>query len=908
MRRAIIFALLVVVACASGAVAQTLTGTVQGKVTDEQGGVLPGVTVTLTGRTGAQTQVSDAQGAYRFIGLQPGAYSVKAELSGFKPKEQTGIDVGIGKTVDLALAMSMGGLTETVEVVANAVTIDTTTTATDTNMSQDLLFSMPINVGNAAANIMNYSPGINSGSAFGGASDGGNALMLDGVDTRDPEGGTAWTFFNYNIIEEVQVGGLGQPAEYGGFTGAVVNSITKSGGNRFSFLADWRYSNDSLAAKNNASTDQIKKNVLLGDPGKNTLLNDYTVQLGGPIAKDKLFFFLSGQRYQIKTKTSGSKALRQEVSPRFNFKATYQPTANDTLVGSIQYDSYNQKGRIGLIPGYIANDKQTIDQDSPEAIWNAQYRKVFNSSTFFEVKWTGYWGYYDLNPVDPSPTHYDWGADTYSGGSGYTSQYDRTRNQVNAALTKYVQKAGTHNFKFGVEIERSKVRDRFNYQTAYFVDYYGTPSYAYGYSYDLQGKNKRESYYAQDQWKLNRVTLNLGVRADSIRGAATTLGKNVYSTFSVGPRLGFAWDLGGKGNSVLKGYYGQLYDSAVFSSWSRAVPGLTPTYTWELIGQTNWKLPQPTFTARNYTVADNLKHPRVDEFNVAYEQMLKRDYKFTATYIKRDWKNFINSYMPNAVWAPYSYTNPLTSQPLTLYKWVNSADVANMTIDNIKSVTYKLNTGATITSPEAYRSYRGLMLVFQRAMRNRWQAQLSYVYSKTKGTINNGTYSGISSAQYENATTALVNTDGDATYGRPHEFKVFAGVQIPVIEVSLDGYFRWMSGTVYTPYSRVRGSTLGWPFNSYVTPNLVAPGQYRNDNYNQTDLRAEKVFNVGYHRFGVYADLQNLFNQGIATNRQDRYPYRNLPGPNGETNNVAFGDPRTLQTVRQATLGFRWSF
>ena len=68
--------------------------------------------------------------------------------------------------------------------------------------------------------------------------------MLDGVDTRDPEGGSAWTFFNYNIIDEIQVGGLGQTAEYGGFTGAVVNTITKSGGNRFSFLSEWRYSND----------------------------------------------------------------------------------------------------------------------------------------------------------------------------------------------------------------------------------------------------------------------------------------------------------------------------------------------------------------------------------------------------------------------------------------------------------------------------------------------------------------------------------------------------------------------------------------------------------------------------------------------------------------------------------------
>ena len=101
---------------------------------------------------------------------------------------------------------------------------------------------------------------------------------------------------------------------------------------------------------------------------------------------------------------------------------------------------------------------------------------------------------------------------------------------------------------------------------------------------------------------------------------------------------------------------------------------------------------------------------------------------------------------------------------------------------------------------------------------------------------------------------------------------------------------------------------MNWPFAYYVTPNLTAPGAYRNDNFNQTDIRFEKVFSVGFNRFGIYADLQNLFNQGIATARQDRYPSRNIPGPNGETNNVAFGDPRTLMTVRQATFGFRWSF
>lgn len=907
MRRVLTFALLVAVAYAGVASAQTLTGTITGKVTDQQGGVLPGVTMTLTGKTGSQTQVTDAQGVYRFLGLLPGTYSIKAELAGFKSREQLNLEVGMNKTVELPLSMAVGGLTETVDVVANAVMIDATSTATDNNLSQDLLFSMPLGYGNTASTIMNYSPGINGGSAFGGASDYANGLMLDGVDTRDPDAGSAWTFFNFDIVEEVQVGALGQPAEYGGFTGALVNSITKSGGNRFSFLTDIKYTNSSLSS-DNTSADLIAKNLLLGDASRNSKLLDYTVQLGGPLKKDKVFFFASFQRYQIETHNSGSKALRQEVSPRLNVKFTFQPTANDNITAALQYDQYNQKGRIGNVPGYAATQDQTINQDSPEYIWNAQYRKVFNSTTFLEAKWTGYWGYYDLNPVDTAPTHYDGYYDVYTGGSGYTYQADRGRNQVNASLTKYAQLAGSHNFKFGVEIERSSVHSRYSLEgNAYFYDWHGAPSYAYGYSYDLQGKNKRESYYAQDQWKINRLTINLGVRADDIRGEAATTGKTMYSTFSVAPRLGFAWDVFGKGESVLKGFYGQMYDGAIFQSWARAVPGMSPNFVY--IPSADWKtLTVDSSTQRVYTVGDNIKQPRVDEINVSYEQLVGRNFKLTVTGIKRDWKNFINSTLTGATWTPVAYTNPLTGAAMTTYKWANSAPVANAGISNISQVAFPLTTGGTVLSPEAYRSYRGLMLVFQRALRNRWQAQISYVYSQTKGTINNTGFAGFNSSQFENANNAVIFTDGYASYDRTHEFKAFAGYQIPKIEVSLNAYYRWMSGTPYTPYSRIRASTLGWPFGSYVTPNLAAPGDYRNDPFSQTDLRLEKVFNVGFHRFGIYMDLQNLFNQADVTNRQTRYPYRNYPGPNGETNHVAFGDPVSISTARQAVIGLRWSF
>ena len=351
--------------------AQTLTGTIVGRITDEQGGVLPGVTITLTGKTGSQTQVTDARGEFRFIGLNVGNYDVKAELEGFRLKEERGLDLGIGNTIEVKLALQVGGLSETVEVTANAVAVDTTTTATDTTISQDLLFSMPISRTNAAVNLLNQAPGINSGSAFGSASGYGSSLMLDGVDTRDPENGSAWTFFNYNIIDEVQVGGIGAPAEYGGFTGALVNTITKSGGNRFSALNEVRYTGKSLSG-DNVGAEVEQQNPSLGQAAIIKKLTDYTVQLGGPIERDKLFFFASVQRYSVQDDPSGPRDLHTEVSPRFNGKLTFQPTPSDNLSASAQWDNYNQRGRTGL-PGTFSLQNQTVEQDSPEAIWNGQY-------------------------------------------------------------------------------------------------------------------------------------------------------------------------------------------------------------------------------------------------------------------------------------------------------------------------------------------------------------------------------------------------------------------------------------------------------------------------------------------------------------------------------------------------------
>ncbi len=874
--------------------AQNLVGTIAGQVTDSQDRALPGVTVVLTGRTGSQEQVSDEAGNFRFIGLNPGEYSVRAELTGFQPFEQRGIVVAIGATMQVRATLQVGGVQEFV-VVAAVSDIDTVSTATDTNISQDLLYAMPFSRTNAAVNMLNNAPGVNAGSAYGGGAGSSNALLLDGVDTRDPEGGTAWTFFNYNIIDSIEVGGLGQPAEYGGFTGAVVNTITKSGGNAFSALQEYRYTGKDLRGDNISSTVTGENPTLLASGADSS--KDYTVQLGGPLARDKAFFFGSIQRYAIKEDPAGPRTIRTEVSPRFNVKLTFQPTTSDTFSVNGQYDQYNQTGRSSfLATNDGTTDALSVEQDSPEYIWNGSYRKVIGGSSFFEAKLTGYWGYFDLDPKTPLPARLD-DDGTWSGGAGYSAKYDRLRNQVNASFNRYLEAGGTHNFKFGVEIERSKIRNRQEYTDGvYYYDIGGQPYLAYGYGYDVEGTNKRTTAYVQDQWTIGRVTANVGLRFDGIGGDGDD-GNEYYGSNMWSPRLGLAWDVTGRGTSVMKAYYGYLYDGAVFSIWNRAVPGIGDYVTYEAFPGNRLVEIDRVSGDSKYVVAEDIDHPRTEEFNVSYEQQLWGNWRATATYIRRSATNFTNSTLIDGTWAPTAFTNPKTNQPMTIYSWANRAAIPQrFQIDNLDTVTYP---GAG--SIEADRDYHAGMFVLGRRFANRWQAQVSYVYSRTSGTVTSASQAAFATALWETPNTSLINRDGRVPLDRPHELKLFAGYQIPVIEVAVNASFRGTSGTTYTPFNRLAAARVNWTTSQDVQ--LEPHGSYRNDPIRILDLRIEKVFAYDVHRFGLYADVENTLNNGVVTVRNARYPSVGISG-----NTVLFGSATAVTPARQITFGVRWSF
>lgn len=906
-----------VIAVCRPAFAQTLTGTIAGTIKDEQGGALPGASVTLVGKTGSKTATADADGNYRFLALDPGTYSVEAQLAGFQSKRQQTVTVNVNKQATIDLTLAVSGVAETVEVVGEAPVVDTTSSATDSSLSQDLLFNLPIRPQNAATDLLNFAPGINEGSAYGSDGDTANGLLLDGVDTRDPEGGSAWTFFNYNIVEEVQIQGLGATAEYGAFTGAIVNTITRSGGNQWGGLFDVIYTKGSLSS-NNVPARFIEQNPSLGQAASVKKFLDFTTQFSGPIVQNKLFFFASAQRFERNEDPAGPRTRRDEVSPRINVKLNYNPGSNDQFQATMQYDSYNIIGRPPGGIGNVVTDDITNREDAPEWVWGAQWRHLFGSRTFSEIKFTGWTGFFDLNPENRVPGRFDGESQLYSQSQGWFAYFDRGRNQVNASISHHAEGWGQHDLKFGVEVERSRVRNRYGYVgDIFYYDYGGAPYYGYDYGYDLHTRNQRESVFLQDSWKLNnRLTINPGVRLDFVRGYPNE-GDKVYDTKNLAPRLGFAFDVTGDNKTVLKGSYSRYYEGSFSLAYSSATPGIEDFVLYDLTACPSISEPCPRSLwqeidrspGRLYRVDPDIKHPRVDEITVGLERALTNDVRLQVTGVKRDDKNMQGSVLPSARWSPSTFDNEFTGLPLGIYQWANPDESeSDLFITNPDGFQYLSPTGEVLGTAVAERRYRGLIFVLDKRFSNRWLGRVSYVLSETKGTVSNDGFDSYGAdADFETPNRALVNADGSLENDVRHELKVLLGYEVPVIDLSVNAYWRSIDGGTFTVFQQVSNSTVnGFPTSLGRRIRLQPRGSSKFERRNQLDLRLEKIFKFGDRkdRLSVYGDITNVFNNDTVFNVQNRFPSVAVAG----AGDVEALSPSALIAPRQLQLGVRWSF
>jgi hypothetical protein len=361
-------------------------------------------------------------------------------------------------------------------------------------------------------------------------------------------------------------------------------------------------------------------------------------------------------------------------------------------------------------------------------------------------------------------------------------------------------------------------------------------------------------------------------------------------------------DVLGTGKTVLKSFWGRYYEGAGFAPYELAVPGRAD-YVSYFVHPGDVLEEFDRIPSLVYGISSDIKHMRVDEFNVAFEQQLRRDMRFSLTGIWRDWGNFISAIVPEGRWAPVpiSTGSGLTGAPLTLYSWANrSTTDEDRFIRNIAGFQYLDTAGNVIGTLNPERKYKGVMAVLSKNYSNRWQAQASYVWSEATGNVRNDSLVSWGTG-YLSPSLGLVNADGRMENDRTHEFKVFGSYQIPIIEVNLGAYYRALSGRTYTPFISVSGGTLNYP--GTTSPRIESRGSRRLPSQQTVDLRLEKKFSIDVHKFGVFVDVANLLNNDTILAVQARYPTRSIAG-----STVQFGAPSSIEPPRQMTFGARWTF
>jgi hypothetical protein len=673
------------------------TGTITGSVQSADGLTLPGVTVTASSPSlqGQRSATTDVNGVYFIKGLPPGTYTVSFEISSFKPAHKENISLGVGSTVDVGQTMALAGVAETVNVMAESPKPAALTVPT---LSQGYSKAEldPLPVGRVPNQIADLAPGLTSNSPnvgqvnISGATAFDNVFMMNGVDINDNLFGTANNLFIEDAIEQTNVLTGGISAEYGRFSGGVINVVTKSGGNTFGGSFRENFSNPNWIEETPRQvTANIKNPDLLSKSSEGTF--------GGPVMRDKLWFFTSGRYESSNTNQtfilSDKSAVRHDTNKRGEIKLTGTPAMGHTISGDYTNNSTVEGSRFSLNSNSL-DPSVLINRQLPNNLFVANYNGVLANKVFatlqFSQKKFGFRGAGGTETaITGSPFMTRGTTPGIAASLHYAAPFfsaldpeDRNNRQFtgSASYTLSTKKTGTHDLKAGGEYFRStrtggnsQSSTNYVFQTDY-LQVGGKPVYdASGVPIPVftPGVSRVQNWlptigavinintaslYFQDHWvAAPRLSIDLGTRFEAVRSNATGDIVTVDTTTLV-PRLGLTYDLSGNGRTVLQasyGHYAGKYSESQFASNtdvgnpSRVTYGytgpagqgrdFTPAFSLANYGT----IISASFPTANISVADGLHSPIVREFTTSIGRELGTRGFARGTYQFRRWANFV---------------------------------------------------------------------------------------------------------------------------------------------------------------------------------------------------------------------------------------------------------------------------
>jgi len=898
-------ALLVVVAIAVPAAAQEQRSSIVGTVKGTDGGTLPGVRVDVKSAAlpAGASSVSNAEGRYRFPALPPGTYEVTATLQGFQQKKFSTVNLSVGQTLEIDFVMQLGK-TEQITVTSEAPLIDTKASSVSTSIQSAQVNKLP--KGRDFSSVVQQAAGTwndprAGGISIDGASGSENVFYIDGQNTTNLQTGVQGKNLVLDFVQETQVKSTGYPAEYGGAMGGVVNVITKSGSNEWKGEVGAYYSASSLDGQPNKTlrlnptnnneawiTRYEKDDYNRWDPG---------FQIGGPIVKDKLFFFAGYQPYFYnvdRTVVNGTTGVEGTFNQKQNMQYAaaninwqISPSINARAAGTL-----NPWKRDNLLPAQDGSTSPTaimdIDQDQPNTNVSLTLDWIANQNLYFGAR-GGYFRYNTVDtgvPTDPrvlfQRTNVGMaGVPTIlQRQSGFASVYTNTsttrdiQDRTSVALdgTIFFSGMGQHNLKAGWQWDDIGNNVLYGGQANLYEMYWGASTGGkkgpYGYYRAAQFQRSGDigeqlnAIFVQDTWTIsNRVTLNLGLRFESENvpsyNGAPTISFNF--TDKVAPRVGIAWDLFGNGKSKFYASWGWFYDN-IKLEMPRGSFGGEQWIRW------SYTLDTPDWTVFTKPI------PGCDNLNVVSPKTCP------GTYISRvDLRAASNNPDDNLIDPNLS---PMKSQEFTVgfdhefskfmaggiryvhknvIKVIEDVGVYNGVAENyfianpgFGLAEYTLGTEFP-AQPRAKRDYDAVEMRLEKRYADNWYLRASYTWSRLWGN-----YPGLASSDETSTGTARTSPNvnrlfdalvmsfdgaGQPVYGalptdKMHQFKLNGIYDLPW-NMTLGANFYMASGT---PVSTSVGIQSGveYPVFIYGRGNLG-----RSPWTNQTDFFIAQRFKLG---------------------------------------------------------------
>lgn len=851
--------------------AQTLT--IEGKVMSTDQEPLPGATVLLSSPNligGVRTKITNTEGRYRFVGLMPGTYTLRVELQGFKPQLQEDLRLSEGRTLTVDFNLEVGGIDEEVTVIDTAPTIDIKDSQTVTTvMKTEYLQKLP---NRGVESALSVTPGVHRRSAFGSATSNANSYMLNGVSVNDPEAGESGMNPSYDSVEEVNVMGIGAPAEYGGFSGAILNSVMKSGGNEYHGMANLYIRSPQLHSEN---WDEYP--YLLRRAWDESY--DANINLGGPIIKDKIWFFAEANYDNWALNIEDFDGLTESGDGwRAGAKLTWQIGDSDRLSTWLAYNPstiYNYGAEPIMAP------EANTDEEHWAFYYNGDFFHTFSDSTYMEVKFGGFFkeGKNTVDPNGPSP-HFDIATEYLTGNFWETYYRYGHRIQENVTVTHHAENfiKGDHDFKFGAEVESSAVHVQYGYPGGRFYEDYNGPYMMFEWDgEEAFPKYTRISGFIQDSWAISdRLVINPGLRVNNWAGTVPEVSGTAFAPkIGIAPRIGFTFDIFGDNTTALKAHYGKYYHGLMVQFYYRLQPqGGFREYFWDgdqyvLDFEDTWE--------QEYTVDDDIKMPYMNQYVVGLEREVVKDVSVGASFIYRTNHDLLDRVNLTGMWQPTTWTAPyagdFSGQTYTVYERLNPGDNQYLLTNPKEGEDY----GAAFSDIVGFnptRNYRGLQLTFTKRWSNNWMLDVSYTYSKAWGTNDNGWGEfGENRGSMLGASTLFsnpnfqINADGPLSLDPTHLLKVNGAVDIPVIDVTLGLHYNYSTGDPYTASlalpQGIDPDSTSWSNFVYIYGD--ERGTYRYPSMHTLELRVEKFFRLGDIRVGALADIFNAFNDDTVT-------------------------------------------